>query len=363
MKAAVLRDFGAALGIEDLQLTPPQGSELRVRIHACAICHSDITFIDGGWGGQLPAVFGHEAAGVVEEIGPECQGLKIGDHVVVTLIRHCGHCLDCLDTGPWLCGEEHALNHRPVLLDPQQNMVHQGLRTGAFAEEAVVDQSQVVKIPHDIPMDAASLLACGVITGLGAVTRTAAMPVGSRCAVIGLGGVGLNCVQGAVLNGARQIIGIDASDSKMPVGMAFGCTDTMNVKNTDDPAAAVKALTQGRGVDYVFVAVGAKSAMQSAAAMLRPGGTMVMVGMPATGVDLCLDAADFASASYSLIGSKMGSTHPQRDIPALVDLYQQGRLKLDELISNRFPLEDINQAIDEVKKGHVLRNVLILGDK
>ncbi len=234
----------------------------------------------------------------------------------------------------------------------------QGLRTGAFAEYVVVDQSQAVTIPKDLPLDCASLLACGVITGLGAVVNTAKVPSGSSVVVIGTGGVGLNSVQGAVLSGAHTIVALDLSDAKLEAAKAFGATHTVNPA-AEDAAAAVRAVTGGRGADYVFVTVGSVKAMEQGVGLLRRSGTMVIVGMPAVGAKVAFEALGLADKGHRVVGSKMGSTRLRVDVPKLVELYRQGRLKLDELITHRFSLEEINEAFAEVNRGEALRNVIV----
>ncbi len=358
MKAAVCREHGKPLVIEDLELDAPHAGEVRVRISACAICHSDIIYMDGGWGGELPAVYGHEAAGVVEQVGPGVTSVKPGDHVVVTLIRSCGHCFFCAQGDPHICETRFPLDsNSPLHGEGGEKVVH-GLRTGAFAEYAVVDASQVVAIPDSVPLDSASLLACGVITGLGAVVNTAEVAPGSSVVVIGTGGVGLNSVQGAALSGARTIIAIDLSDDKLAAAKEFGATHGINSGN-EDALSIVRSITDGRGADYVFVTVGSTRAIEQSVDLARRGGTVCIVGMPPSGAMAAFEGVNIADRAKKLIGSKMGSTRLQIDMPGLVELYQQGRLKLDELISNRYPLEQINEAIDSVRRGDALRNVIV----
>ena len=358
MKAAVCREFGAPLTIEEVRLDPPQAGELTVKIAACAICHSDITYMQGGWGGTLPAVYGHEAAGTVEHVGPGVPDVAPGDHVVVTLIRSCGTCHYCLQGKPVLCEGRFRLDSEGPLHTPDGAPLHQAMRTGAFAERVTIHASQVAVIPKDVPFDCASLLACGVITGLGAVFNTAQVAPGSEVVVIGTGGVGLNSVQGAALCGARSVIAVDLSDSKLAAARKFGATHTLNPAKDDLPAA-VRQLTGGRGADYVFVTVGAKAAVEQSFGLLGRGGSTVLVGMPPTGVTTSFDPTDVASYGQRVLGSKMGSARVRIDVPMLVDLYRQGRLKLDELISGRFPLEEVNAAVAGVLKGEALRNVLV----
>ncbi len=357
MKAAICYEFGKPLLIEEIAIAAPGTNEIKVKLAACAICHSDILYADGGWGGTLPAVYGHEAAGIVAEVGAGVKDLKVGDHVVVSLIRSCGCCYYCTQGEPTLCETRFPLDAQTPLHKPNGEALVQGLRTGAFAEYVVVETSQVVKIPEDMPFDSASLLACGVVTGLGAVTHTAKVPTGSSVVVIGLGGVGLNSIQGAVLCGAQPIIGVDTLESKLESAKTFGATH--GVLAQSDVREKVLELTSGRGADYVFVTVGSARAMAQGLTLIRRGGTYVQVGMPASGVMLEVESANFAGDAQKILGSKMGSIRPQVDIPKLVSLYQQGRLKLDELITNRYKLEDINEAIASVKRGEALRNVIV----
>lgn len=358
IKAAVCREFAQPLSIEVVELASPGPGEMRVKIAACAICHSDIHYADGAWGGELPTVFGHEAAGVVEEIGRGVDGFAVGDHVVVTLIRSCGECYYCADGDEVLCEGEFSLDGRGPISTPEGERVVQGLRTGAFAEQVIVDPSQAVVIPDAIPFDSASLLACGVITGLGAVVNTAGVEPGSKVAVIGTGGVGLNSIQGAALSDCAKIIAIDVSDEKLAAAKRFGATDTIN-SASEDAARSVRAMTEGRGADYVFVTVGVKAVIEQGFGLIRKGGTLVLVGMPASGEIAGFEPLTVANDCQVVLGSKMGSSKIRVDIPRLVDLYREGRLKLDELVTGRYPLEEINEAIASVNRGEALRNVIV----
>jgi Zn-dependent alcohol dehydrogenase len=358
MKAAICYQFGQPLVIEEIEIDPPQRGEIKVKIAACAICHSDIHAIEGAWGGILPAVYGHEAAGTVTEIGAGVNLVKPGDPVVVSLIRSCGRCFFCNRGEPHLCETTFALDEGSRLRTLTGQAVKQGIRTGGFAEYVVVDQSQAVPIPAAMPLDSASLLACGVITGFGAVTNTARLPAGSSVVVIGCGGVGLNSIQGAALSGAQPLIALDLVESKLVAAKRFGATHTLNPAEAE-PLTVVRSLSQGRGADYVFITVGSARAIEQGLTLLRRGGTLVIVGMPASGVMIGVEATNFANDSQRILGSKMGSTRLPVDVPKLVELYQQGRLKLDELITARYPLEEINQAIAAVNRGEALRNVIV----
>jgi Zn-dependent alcohol dehydrogenase len=346
MKAAVCHAFGEPLRIEDVELRGPGAGEVSVRLAACAICHSDVAFMQGAWGGELPAVYGHEAAGVVDDVGEGVGGIAEGDHVVVTLVRSCGSCPQCLRGEPALCEQlaDFPLSRRSPLSALDGRPIHQGVRTGAFAERVTVDASQVVPIPRDVPLDAASLLACGVVTGVGAVRNTAKVERGSSVVVYGAGGVGLNVVQGAALAGAESIVAVDLVDAKLEAARGFGATHVLNASR-DDVEAEVRALTGGRGADYAFDASGAVAAIEQGARLIRRGGTLVLVGLPPTGAKVAFEAESVADNALRIMGTKVGSVRPQQDIPELVGLYREGRLKLDELITGRWQLDAINEAV------------------
>lgn len=353
--AAVCHAFGQPLTVEEVELRAPIAGEVEVTLAAVAICHSDITYLDGGWGGSLPAVYGHEAAGTVSSVGDGVRGISVGDAVVVTLIRSCGHCAPCSSGKPVMCDTSYDGDHGP-LKTTDGGKLHQAMASGAFAEKVVVDQSQVVRIPSDISMESASLLACGVITGVGAVVNAADLRAGQDVVVIGAGGVGLNAIQGARIAGARRIVAVDMSPEKLAIAKEFGATD--GVLATDpEPWRAAKA-AMGRGADAVFVTVGAIPAFDQGPQYLAKGGRVIMVGMPHSGAMSTYEPVMVAAAGQGMIGSKMGDTVIKRDIPWMVDLYQQGRLKLDELISGRWTLDQINEAIADTKTGSARRNVI-----
>ena len=357
-RAAVCRAFGAPLTIETLELAEPGPGEVRVKTAATAICHSDIFYIDGAWGGELPAVYGHEAAGVIEKTGPGVSRLKEGDHVVVTLIRNCGFCPACSEGAPVFCEEVFPLDRKSPLGDTAGKTIGHGLRTGAFAERMVVDASQAVPIPKDVKLDSASLIACGVLTGMGAVVNTANVKAGSSAVVIGCGGVGLNAIQGARLAGCEPIVAIDVQPGKLDAALAFGATHAVNAKS-EDVARRVAELTGGRKADWVFVTVGVKGAAEQGVSLMKRNGGTVLVGMPPSGVDATIDPGWIAADGQKILGSKMGSARPAIDVPKIVALYRDGRLKLDELITGRYPLEAINDALASSRSGEALRNVIV----
>lgn len=359
MKAAVCYEFGKPLVVEDLVLRAPRADEVRVKVAATAICHSDLHDIHGDFGGGLPFVGGHETAGYVEEVGAEVTAVRRGDRVVVSLLERCGECYYCLIGRPYFCETKVTYDVRGTLTNGKGQEVIQKARVGGFAEYVLVHESQLVKIPSDLSMDVASLLACGVTTGFGAVVNRAKVPPLSSAVIIGAGGVGLNSVQGAATCGANPIIAVDVVESKLTRARAFGATHGVNASAVD-PVAAVKDLTGGRGADYVFVTVGSSAALQQAVAMLARRGTAVMVGLPpVSDPPVSLAAAELALTEKVVTGAFMGDICAQVDIPAIVALYQAGRYKLDELIAGRYPLDKINEALDSSKSGEALRNVIV----
>ena len=358
MKAAVCRAFGAPLEIADIDLRPPGPGEVEVGIAACAVCHSDIHGMDGAWGGYLPAVYGHEAAGHVTAIGDGVADIAKGDAVLVTPIRACGTCPSCAGGHPATCETPYDRVQGSPLKDRDGTPIEQGISAAAFAERAVVDRSQVQKIPSDVGMDAACLLSCGVITGFGAVANTAGVKPGSDVVVVGAGGVGLNSIQGAAVAGAARVIAVDTVAEKLDGAREFGATDVV-LANGDDAGLQVKRLTGGRGADTVLVTVGAAEAYRSAPRFLAPRGQLIAVGMPPSDAGAEWLPADFSYYSQGIRGSCLGDTVLSRDIPALVELYRQGRLKLDELVTGRYPLARINDAIDDTRSGRSRRNVIL----
>lgn len=357
VKAAVCHAFGADLMIEEITLRAPDQGEVEVRLEAVAICHSDISFIDGGWGGQLPAVYGHEAAGRITGVGQGVSAYQIGQKVLVTLIKSCGTCGSCASGAPVYCDGNPDAGATISLADGTP--VAKAMECGAFAEAVVVHQSQLAPLPDDMPADVASLLACGVITGIGAVVNTAQVRPGQNVVVIGAGGVGLNTIQGARIAGAARVIAMDLSAEKLEDAKDFGATDGV-LASAEKPWKEIAELTNGRMADAVFVTVGAIPAYNQALRLLGRGGMIYAVGMPHSGATAEYEPVILAAVGQGVKGTKMGDTVLARDIPWMVDMYGQGRLKLDELISRRWTLDQINEAIADTKTGHARRNVIIL---
>jgi S-(hydroxymethyl)glutathione dehydrogenase / alcohol dehydrogenase len=359
MKAAVCYAFDEPLSVDDVEILAPQWGEVRVRFAATAICHSDLHYISGEREAAPPLVVGHEAAGVVEEVGAGVTMVRPGQRVVVSLLRSCGRCAHCVAGEPFLCTYPFALNSEARLRNARgEPLPDGGLWASAFAEEGIVDQSQLVPLPDDIPMEVACLLACGVITGVGAAVNTAQVRPGQSVVVVGAGGVGLNAIQGAAIAGAWPIIAIDPLPSKLTAAGTFGATHGIPAGD-EGVAEVVRGLTRGEGAEVVLVTTGAPAAVEAAFTLVRPGGAIVLVGLPGPAVRVPLPVRRIVGSGIRILGSPMGSTRLQEDVPWLIDLYRAGRLKLDELISSRYPLEEINEAISGVLRGEALRNVIV----
>jgi S-(hydroxymethyl)glutathione dehydrogenase / alcohol dehydrogenase len=355
-RAAVCHAFSAPLALERVTLDPPGPDEVRVRVTACAICHSDVAYAAGAWGGDLPAVFGHEACGIVTEIGPGA-GLTEGDRVVVSLVRSCGSCTRCREGAPALCAARFRLDETSPIRLADGRRAAQGMRCGTFADEAVVHASQAVPVPADVPDTSACLIACAVMTGYGAAVRDAGIRPGARVVVLGAGGVGLNAVQGAAVARAGEVIAIDVSAAKLAAALALGATHGIDATITD-PVAAVAGLTEG-GADVVIVTAGSAAAVDQGLACLRRGGTLVVVGMPPSGELAAFDPGALAHDGKRIVGSKLGSARPAEDVPGIAELYREGRLRLDELVTATYPLEEINEAVAAMRRGEAIRNVIV----
>ena len=359
VKAAVCYEFGKPLVIDEIEIDPPRSGEVMVRLAATAVCHSDVHHIRGHWGGPTPTVTGHESAGIVEEVGEGVTFTRPGDHVVVSLLRSCGHCFYCTTGAPYFCEGRFVLDAETRLHTRGGEPVEQGIFVGGFAEYAAVDQSQVVPVPKEVPLECAALLACGVITGVGAVINAARVEPGSSVVVIGAGGVGLNAVQGAALSGANPIIAVDMLDAKLEAARTFGATHTVNARR-EDAVRAVRRLTPAEhGADYVFVTAGSAAATEQGVKMLRKEGLLVALGIPEIEATTPLSVYDLVIKGARVMGCRQGASRLRVDVPRLVGLYQSGRLKLDELITARYPLERINEAIASMERGEALRNVIV----
>lgn len=359
MKAAVLHRPGERLSIENITIDNPGPREVLIRTAAVGLCHSDLHYIDGIYSTPMPAVLGHEVAGVIEKVGSDVTGLRVGDHVITCLSVFCGHCSYCTSGRPYNCDHQHETRRGedgPPRLALAGKPVHHFYDLAGFAEQMLVHEHAVVKIRDDMPLDRAALIGCAVTTGMGAVTSTAQIPVGAGVAVIGCGGVGLSAINGAAISGAGRIIAIDIDDRKLDLARSFGATDVVNGLHID-AAEAVRDLTGG-GVDYSFEALGLKKTAEQAYQMLRPSGTATIIGMVPQGQKLEIDAASLLY-DRKLQGSNMGSNRFRIDMPRYVDFYMAGRLHLDQMISMRIRLEEINEGFDDLRRGGLARSVII----
>ena len=372
IKAAVLRRMGVEapyaetkpLSIETVELDPPGREEVLVRIGAAGLCHSDLSVINGDRPRPLPMALGHEAAGVVEEVGEDVRDLARGDHVVMVFMPSCGHCLPCAEGRPALCEPGAAANGAGTLLSGARRLhcdgadVNHHLGCSAFAEYAVVSRRSVVKIDPELPLEEAALFGCAVLTGVGAVVNTARVPAGASVAVVGLGGVGLASLLGAVAAGARRIVAVDLSDEKLGLARQLGATDTVNARDPDAAEQAREA-TAG-GVEFAFEMAGSIRALDLAYKITRRGGTTVTAGLPPPDAALPLPVVNLVGEERTVKGSYIGTCVPMRDIPRYVELYRRGRLPVDRLMSGRLALEEINEGFDRLHEGKAVRQVIEL---
>ncbi len=350
------------LYLEEVELGAPRAGELLVRIEAASVCHSDVSVVDGSRLRPLPMALGHEAAGVVEEVGPGVREVKPGDHVVLTFVPSCGSCPECSSGRPALCSPGAAANgagtllHGPALLrDGAGQAVHHHLGISGFARHAVVARESAVVIPADVPLQTAALFGCAVLTGAGAVLNTAAVRPGQSVAVYGLGGVGLASVMAAHVAGATTIVAVDPVESKRRLALEIGATHAFTPGEAE---AAVKELTGG-GAEFTFEAAGVPAVMEAAFQATRRGGTTVIMGLPHPSKTLTLPALAFAGQGKSVVGSYMGSSSPQRDIPRYLDLWKGGRMPVERLQSATLPLRRINEAFEALASGAAVRQVLL----
>lgn len=358
MKAAVLRAVGQPLSIEEIEIDDPHPREVVIRTAAAGVCRSDLSKVEGHSSTSLPTILGHESAGVVEEVGSEVRYVKPGDHVITCLSMSCGRCEFCTTGRPYNCAHPETTRRdqgKPRLSIGGKSL-YQFYELSSFAERMLVHEHAVVKVRHDMPLDRAALLGCAVITGYGSVVRTAAIEPDSTVAVIGCGGVGLSAINAAAIAGAGRIIAVDVHADKLDLAKCFGATDMVDASVTD-PVEAVKDLTSG-GVAYSFEALGRKQTAEQAFRMLRVGGVATIIGMLPDGETIEVGAGDLLY-DRKLQGSNMGSNQFRVDIPRLVDLYLDGKLKLDELISHRLSLKQINDAFDQMKSGETARSVVV----
>ena len=362
MRAAVLYEANTPLQIVDVEQQGPRAGEARVRVKAAGICHSDWHIMNGDWTLPLPMALGHEAAGLVEEVGPGVASVKPGDHIIFSFRPQCGRCLYCSIGRSILCDGHPSV--RWAMLDGTTRLrragqhIFQMARIGTFSEAVVCPAEMLVPIREEMPWPQAALIGCCVPTGVGAVTRCAGVEAGAAVLVVGCGGVGLNVVQGARLAGARQIIAADLLDNKLRFARDFGATHTLDASR-ENVVERVRALTGGRGADYAFDAIGGEATTLQILDAIRPGGVAVVVGMAAMSVRAPITPYLMALQEKTLKGTMYGSVRPNLDFPKLVDLYLDGRLKIDQLISRTYKLEEINEGFAAMRSGQVARGVVV----
>lgn len=371
VKAAVLQRIGAPapyaksrpLAIEEVELEEPGAGEILVRIEAAGLCHSDLSVINGDRPRPLPMVLGHEAAGVVEELGPGVSDLGVGDHVVLVFVPSCGHCLPCRTGRPALCEPGALANGQGTLLSGARRLrlkgapVNHHVGVSAFAERAVISRHSAIRIDPALPFEEAALFGCAVLTGVGAVVNTARVEPGAAVAVVGLGGVGLNALLAAQLVGARSIVAVDLHDDKLALARQLGASATFRA-GAPDCVEQVRAATDG-GVDYAFEMAGSVKAMDLAYRVTRRGGTTVSAGLSHPDHDFALKHVGLVAEERTVKGSYIGSCVPERDLPRFVALYRQGRLPVDRLMSERVGFDGLNAAFDRLAGGHTVRQLLL----
>ena len=357
MKAAVFRGVGVPLEVEEVEIDEPRPREIVVRTGASGVCHSDLHYVEGKYTTKTPIVLGHEAAGTVEAVGDQVTYVKPGDHVITCLSVFCGTCERCLEGRMAICLEGDTSRQRSdgPRLRQGDTEIRQFLNLSSYAEQMLISENAAVKIREDVPFEQLALIGCGATTGLGAALNTAQVRPGSTVAVVGCGGVGLSAIQGAVLAGALRIIAVDAVETKLGLAQELGATDVVDA-SSGDVVERIMSLT-GDGVDYSFEAIGKKETSEQCYEMLRAGGTATIIGMIPEGVKIEIDGPSLLN-ERRVQGSNMGSNRFRVDMPRYVEFYRQGRLKLDEMVTQRIGLEDINSAFEDMNEGHVARSVI-----
>ncbi|MBH8583873.1 zinc-dependent alcohol dehydrogenase family protein [Thermoactinomyces sp. CICC 10735] len=352
------------LRIETLDLDPPQMGEVLIRIRAAGLCHSDLSVINGSRPRPIPMVLGHEAAGEVVEVGPGVTDLRPGDHVVCAFVPSCGHCLPCQEGRPALCEPGANANGVGTLLSGERRLhkdgtdIHHHLGISGFAEYAVVSRNSLIKVDPEIPFDEVALFGCAVMTGVGAVVNSARVPAGSSVAVVGLGGVGLCAILGALVAGARTIVAVDINPAKLKTALELGATAAFDARDPE-VTEQIRAETDG-GVEFAFETAGAVPAMQTAINITRRGGTTVTAGLPHPKHHLSFPQVLLAAEERTIKGSYVGSCVPARDIPRFIELYKKGRLPVNRLLTDHLRLEDINEGFDRLVRGDVSRLVVTM---
>jgi NDMA-dependent alcohol dehydrogenase len=364
-KAAVMTGIDQPLEIRtDIEVEAPRRGEIKVRMGASGVCHSDLSMQNGTMMAATPIVLGHEGAGVVEEIGEGVTSVKPGDHVVISWVPQCGQCYFCQRDQGYLCEQANAALASGGLLDGTTRMTSQGAplfqmaASGTFSELTIIPEIGAVKIPADFDLKLAALIGCGVLTGTGAAMNTANIREGDTVAVVGCGGVGLNVIQGARIKGAGEIIAVDMNETKLQMAKEFGATAIVNASQSD-PVSQVMGMTGQRGADVAFEVIGLQQTIDQTITMVRRGGQAILVGVPK--MDAMVQVPAFFGvvlAEKTIKGCWYGSSNVQRDVPKLIELYRSGQLKLDELVSRTITVDQVNEAFDAMKTGEVARSVI-----
>jgi len=358
MKALVINALGRGFDLEDVDIAAPIGREVLVDVQASGLCHTDMLFATNAIF-PIPAVYGHEIAGIVAAVGPEVVQFRVGDHVVASLAQTCGSCAKCQSGHSFQCQHPEATLRRPTeppRLSRQGQSLHQGLGLGGFAERALIHENQLAVLPKEMPFAQAALLGCGVVTGAGAVLNTANVSAGDSIVIFGAGGVGLNAISGARIAGAARIVVIDIQPKRLEAAKKFGATDVIDSTKTK-PVEGVRELLRG-GADHVFDFVGLKAVAEQGLAMLGVGGGLYLVGVAKPEVNIALNIFDAIGGQKRVQGVNFGSTNFKRDIPMYAELYLQGRMNLDDLVSKRIALRDVNEGYEALKDGSLNRVVV-----
>ena len=364
IQAAVL-DGNGTISIEHVDLAAPGPGEVRVRIAAAGVCHSDLHVTTGAWDVPAPVVLGHEGSGVVTAVGADVDDLEPGDHVVLSWVPGCGECRACQAGRPAQCAlvasvvaTGGTLYDGTTRLSNERGQIHHYLGVSSYAEQVVVPRSGAIRVRKDAPLEDIAIVGCAIATGVGAVRNTADVQPDSTVAVIGCGGVGLACIQGARLAGASRIVAVDVVAEKLDLARKLGATDTVDASTVEDVVAALREVLPD-GYDYIFDAIGKIATTEQAIAALGLGGAAVIVGLPPAGERASFDPLALAEADQRILGSNYGSAVPERDIPQLVDEVMAGNLDLASMISGRRPLAEAAAALDDLASGHALRQLLI----
>lgn len=367
MKAAVLYEQSKPLVIEDVAIEAPREREVLVRIAATGVCHSDLNCARGMSRGTLPLILGHEAAGVVEQVGPSVSKVKPGDRVILSWAPNCGQCFYCHGSHPTLCDSYGFGAGSGGLWDGESRLtsltrpgtkLHHFSCVSSYAEMAVVPEAGCIPIADDVPFDIAALVGCAVTTGFGAVVNDAKVAPGDNVAVVGVGGVGINAIQAAAFSGAQTVIAVDINDEKKAVAEKFGATHFIN-PTAGDAAAMVRELTAGRGTDSVIECTGRPPALSLAYDLIRPAGTMVVVGIAGYGEELKIPASTLPNTQKTIVGSNYGGGHPEEDMHRVLGLYRKGQLNLDDQVGKRIPLEQVNEAFEWLEQGVLARSIIV----